>query len=334
VYTTDLEGNVTEVDFGLERPWSAEILDVYQSSVLLKCSSFKVFPKVFSMDYTNSSELHLLDPHSLPEPLSATQHQALSALQSIQITPIQHKNSPCQSTLYWTTKTGPLAVMIHGGPHGNGTADYTVEGTMLATLGFNLLVVNYRGSTGLGQDALEALVGNVGRMDIDDVIDAINTAQEVISIDKIVSIGGSHGGFLSSHMAATGLVKAAVVKNGVTNIASMNLATDITDWPSAESLQTLTPHPPTSDDIRRMYEASPLSHAGNVSVPVLIIAGGSDKRVPSSQSQELYRVLKARGQDVKMLWYPKDGHALQTPATGYDFMLNELIWLVAKLGLS
>lgn len=205
---------------------------------------------------------------------------------------------------------------------------------MLATLGFNLLVVNYRGSTGLGQDTLEAVVGNIGRMDIEDVIEAINTAQETVSTDTIVSIGGSHGGFLSSHLAATGLVKAAVVKNGVTNIASMNLTTDITDWPSAECLQTSTPHPPTSDDIRRMYEASPLSHAGNVSVPVLIITGGSDKRVPCSQSQELYRVLKARGQDVKMLWYPKDGHALLTPATAYDFILNELIWLVAKLGLS
>lgn len=334
VYTTDLEGNVAEVDFGLERPWSAEIFSVFQGSALLKCSNFKTFPKVFSMDFTSNSDLRLLDPHTLPESPTALQLRALSALQAIQITPIPHKASPCQSTLYWTEQSSPLALMIHGGPHGNGTADYTVEGTMLATLRFNLLVVNYRGSTGLGQDLLEAVVGHIGHMDVEDVIDAVNSTKEFVSTDTVVSIGGSHGGFLSCHLAATGLVKAAVVKNGVTNVASMNLVTDITDWPSAEAVQTTTSHPPTSDDLRRMYEASPLSHAGNVSIPVLIIAGGSDKRVPCSQSVELYRVLKARGQDVKMLWYPKDGHALLTPATGYDFVLNELIWLVTKLGLS
>lgn len=334
IYTTDLEGNVTEVDFGLERPWSAEIFSVFQGCALLKCSNFKTFPRVFAIDFTSDSHLRLLDSHALPESPTALQLQALSVLQTTKITPILHRNSPCQSTLYWTESSGPLALMIHGGPHGNGTADYTVEGTMLATLGFNLLVVNYRGSTGLGQDMLEALVGNIGRMDLEDVRDAIESAKEFVSTDRIVSIGGSHGGFLSAHMAATGLVKAAVVKNGVTNVASMNLVTDITDWPSAEAIGTATPYPPTTDDLRRMYEASPLSQAGNVSIPMLIIAGGSDKRVPCSQSIELYRVLKARGQDVKMLWYPKDGHALQTPATGYDFVLNELIWLVTKLGLS
>ena len=333
VFTVETEsGNISEVDFGLQRPWSGEVLDVFRGHALLKCSCFTTFPKIFLADLTAEPQLRVLDSHELPATLTDIQQQVVAALRATQVACIAHKSSVSHSTLYWTTRDRPLAVMIHGGPHGNGVADYTAEGATLTTLGFNVLVVNYRGSTGIGEDALQALLGHIGEMDVEDVCDAIRCAGETVSTETVVSIGGSHGGYLSAHMAATGLVKAAVVKNGVIDLAAMNLVTDITDWPSAEVLNTETSHPATAEDIRRMYEASPLSRAGKISVPVLIVAGGVDKRVPSFQSVELFRVLKARGQDVKMLWYPKDGHALMTPATGYDYLLNEVIWLVAKLG--
>ena len=334
VYTVEVgSGQVREVEFGVERPWSAEVMDVFEGKALLKCSNFKTFPQVHLCDFTDVPQLTLLDPHSPPSPLSDTQQKFLTLLSSVQVTPIPHKLSPAHSTLYWTTPAHPLAVLIHGGPHGNGTADYTTEGALLTAMGFNVLVVNSRGSTGLGQEALQALLGHIGSMDVEDVTDAVNCAGQFVNITPAVSIGGSHGGFLSAHLSSTGLVQASVIKNGVIDLTAMSLTTDITDWTSAEVLISATPHPHTAEEVARLYEASPISKAGKVGVPVLIITGGSDKRVPSAQSMEMYRVLKARGQDVKMLWYPKDGHALMTPATGYDFLLNEALWLVAKLGL-
>ena len=330
VFMSDLSGNVTEVEFDMEKPWSAEIFDVWRGKVMLKCSNVKQFARVYEW---KEREMRVLDAHGVPERRSGYQEQALAALQSLQIKRITHKNSGCESVLYWKQQTQPLAVLVHGGPHGNNTADYSVEATMLATLGLNLLVVNYRGSTGLGQDQLQTLLGHIGQMDLEDVLDAIEVARETVSTEKVVSIGGSHGGFLSAHLAATGKVQAAVVKNGVMNIASMNYVTDITDWPSAETLNAPTAYPTSPEDITRMYTASPISRAHQITIPVLIITGGSDKRVPSFQSIELYRVLKSLHQDVTLFLYPKDGHGLMTPSTGYDFLLNELQWLVSKLGL-
>lgn len=65
--------------------------------------------------------------------------------------------------------------------------------------GYQLLVVNYRGSTGYGEDFLNSLLGEIGTRDIEDQGNLVKMALEKFS-DKIdpkrVGVyGGSHGGF-------------------------------------------------------------------------------------------------------------------------------------------
>lgn len=55
-----------------------------------------------------------------------------------------------------------LAVLIHGGPHSCASCMYNRDVLFLTTLGFDVLVVNYRGSAGFGQDELVSLHGQFG----------------------------------------------------------------------------------------------------------------------------------------------------------------------------
>ena len=63
----------------------------------------------------------------------------------------------------------PLVVHPHGGPHIVTVADFLVLPVCLAALGYAVLMVNYRGSMGFGQDSIYSLPGNVGTQDVLDV---------------------------------------------------------------------------------------------------------------------------------------------------------------------
>jgi len=67
-------------------------------------------------------------------------------------------------------------------------------------LGFALLFVNYRGSTGLGKNYVDSLLGNVGDADVKDVLNAIQSKASWFN-RKLLLYGGSHGGFLVTHLS-------------------------------------------------------------------------------------------------------------------------------------
>lgn len=64
-----------------------------------------------------------------------------------------------------------------------------------------MLFVNYRGSTGLGKKYVELLPGNIGDFDVKDVYNAIQT-NSLCSGRKLLLYGGSHGGFLVTHLSS------------------------------------------------------------------------------------------------------------------------------------
>ena len=74
----------------------------------------------------------------------------------------------------------------------------------LCKLGYGVLYVNYRGSTGAGDDNVRSLLGRVGDQDVRDCHEATLAALDnlpQLARDKVVLMGGSHGGFLVTHLA-------------------------------------------------------------------------------------------------------------------------------------
>lgn len=100
--------------------------------------------------------------------------------------------------------------------------------------GFASLQINYRGSTGAGQASVNFLPKRVGDSDVKDCKYATDEAIRMFPIDprKLCLMGGSHGGFLVTHLSGQypDTYSVVVSRNPVTDVASMFNSTDIADW--------------------------------------------------------------------------------------------------------
>ncbi|XP_021265632.1 acylamino-acid-releasing enzyme-like isoform X1 [Numida meleagris] len=235
-----------------------------------------------------------------------------------------------------TAQKPPLVVMPHGGPHTVFSAGWMLYPATLCRLGFAVLLVNYRGSLGFGQDSVDSLPGNVGTQDVQDVQLCVERVlqEELLDASQVALVGGSHGGFLACHLIGQfpDTYRACVVRNPVVNIASMLTITDIPDWCLTEMGMPYVPNAlPDPAHLTVMLQKSPMSYINQVRTPVLLMLGEDDRRVPPVQGLEYYRALKARGVPTRLLWYPKNNHALAGVEAEADSFMNIVLWLLQHL---
>ncbi|KAM6387486.1 LOW QUALITY PROTEIN: acylamino-acid-releasing enzyme [Pluvialis apricaria] len=184
-----------------------------------------------------------------------------------------------------TAQKHPLVVMPHGGPHSVFTAGWMLYPAALCRVGFAVLLVNYRGSLGFGQDSVASLPGNVGTQDVRDVQLCVERVlqEESLDVGRVALVGGSHGGFLACHLLGQfpDTYHACVVRNPVVNIASMVAATDIPDWCLTETGLPYAPGTlPDPAQWTEMLHKSPMRYIDQVRAPVLLMLGEDDRRVP------------------------------------------------------
>jgi len=197
-----------------------------------------------------------------------------------------------------------------------------------------VLFVNYRGSSGFGEEALNSLLGKVGVQDVEEVHQATLTAlkNHAFLDDKGVFLfGGSHGGFLVTHLSGQypEFYRSVSTRNPVIDIATMFPITDIADWTIVEAMaehdggeleKLLKP-----ETLTAMWMCSPIRYVAQVKAPTLLLVGKMDRRVPPTQSIEYYRALKLHGKKTKMLLY-EDCHSLAQVANDTDCLINTVLW--------
>ncbi|XP_032648180.1 acylamino-acid-releasing enzyme isoform X4 [Chelonoidis abingdonii] len=230
----------------------------------------------------------------------------------------------------------PLVVMPHGGPHSVFTASWMLYPAALCRIGFAVLLVNYRGSLGFGQDSIASLPGHVGCQDVKDVQYCVEQVlqEEPLDSARVALVGGSHGGFLACHLIGQypETYQACVARNPVVNMASMISGTDIPDWCLTETGFPYAPNTlPDASHWAEMLHKSPMQYIAQVRAPVLLMLGEEDRRVPPKQGLEYYRALKARGIPTRLLLYPKNSHALSGVEAEADGFMNMALWLLQHL---
>ncbi|TMN71019.1 S9 family peptidase [Pseudoalteromonas sp. S1727] len=224
----------------------------------------------------------------------------------------------------------PLIMSVHGGPESHDkdgwVTNYSRPGQMGAARGYAVFYPNYRGSTGKGVDYSKLGQNDYAGKEFDDLVDFKDHLVEMGLVDaKRVGItGGSYGGYASA-WGATKLTEhfaASVMFVGVTNQLSKFGTTDISN---EMNLVHARSYP--WDKWQWYLERSPIYWAGQSKTPLLIMHGKDDPRVHPAQSMELYRYMKVQGKDVRLVYYPGEGHGNRKVAAQYDYSLRLMRWM-------
>jgi acylaminoacyl-peptidase len=111
-----------------------------------------------------------------------------------------------------------------------------------------------------------------------------------------------------------------VLRNPVTNIATLFGGTDIPEWSVVESGAI------NDQDYETMFKVYPVAHIDHIQSPILFILGDSDRRVPPSQGLNMFYALRERGIPTAVKMYPKSGHAIVSAELEADLVINSLLW--------
>ncbi|KQL33259.1 S9 family peptidase [Psychrobacillus sp. FJAT-21963] len=202
----------------------------------------------------------------------------------------------------------PLIVEIHGGPHAMYGNTFFHELQLLAAEGYGVLYVNPRGSHSYSQNFVDAVRGDYGGGDYEDImsgLDYVLKENDWIDDSRLGVTGGSYGGFMTNWIVGhTNRFKAAVTQRSISNWVSFFGVSDIgyyfTPWQIGADMT----------DIDKLWDASPLKYAANVETPLLILHSENDYRCPIEQGQQLYITLKAMGKETSFVRFPKADHNL------------------------
>ena len=226
---------------------------------------------------------------------------------------------PPHSNAFESTGRPPAAVLIHGGPTAQTPVSYGRGGAQfLATRGYAVLQVNYRGSTGYGKAYMAALRGNWGVYDVEDAVSGARYLVEtgLADPDKLVIMGGSAGGYtvLQSLVTYPGFFKAGVCFYGVSNLFTLAAETHKFEERYLDSMIGSLP-----EASARYRERSPIFAADRITDPVAVFQGEDDQVVPKAQSDEIVASLRARGVPHVYHVYEGEGHGWRKSETIEDF---------------
>jgi dipeptidyl aminopeptidase/acylaminoacyl peptidase len=208
----------------------------------------------------------------------------------------------------------PLVVLVHGGPTGQATAGYSAQAQFLATRGYAVLDLNYRGSSGYGRAYRNALREQWGLYDADDAVSGARHLADAGLVDRerLVIMGGSAGGYtvLQTLIRYPGVFRAGVCLYGVTNLFTLAADTHKFEARYLDSLIGTLP-----EQAARYRERSPIFAADRIRDPVIVFQGEDDRVVPKEQAEEIVAALRRNGVPHEYHLYPGEGHGWRKAET-------------------
>ena len=214
----------------------------------------------------------------------------------------------------------PLVLSVHGGPWARDEWGFEPLEQMLANRGYAVLQVNYRASI-INVPYMNAANEKIGTLTDDDLTDAVKWAikEGIADPKRIAVMGGSFGGY--SVLRALSL-HPDLYACGVDVVGPADLATlmnSIPDYWKPVKKRWLRRIGDVTADQALNEKLSPLYHAADIHVPLLIGHGQFDPRVKLSQSEKIVETIRKNGGKVTFVVYSDEGHGFARPENNLDF---------------
>jgi dipeptidyl aminopeptidase/acylaminoacyl peptidase len=226
----------------------------------------------------------------------------------------------------------PTIFLVHGGPAMHDSDYFRPDVQAWVDHGFAVVLVNYRGSTGYGRDWQNAIIGNPGLTELEDIAKVRHwlVAERIAEPERVILSGASWGGYLvllglgrQPELWSLGIAFAPVAGDYV-------IAYNEQMEPTKASDRFLFGGSP--DEIPEVYrERSPITYVGNVQVPVMIIAGEYDPRSPIRSIEVYVERLRALGKPHQFYRWPA-GHTEGEPQERVHQLEMQIEFAARSLG--
>lgn len=227
----------------------------------------------------------------------------------------------------------PVAFLIHGGPQGsfgNGWS-YRWNPQTYAGQGYAVVMIDFHGSTGYGQAFTDAISQHWGDRPLEDLQKGWAAAQQKYAFldgGKACALGASYGGYMINWIAGNWNEpwKCLVNHDGVFDTRSMGYVTEelwFTEWENGG----------TPFDKPENYEKfNPVTHVAKWRVPMLVVQGEKDYRVPVDQGLSTFTALQRKGIESKLLYFPDENHWVLKPQNSILWHDTVNAWLKQHIG--
>ena len=211
-------------------------------------------------------------------------------------------------------RPSPLIINPHGGPRARDTKRFNLYTQVLVSLGFSVLQVNYRGSTGRGREFVEELYDDWGGAEQGDIVtitEHVLDEHDWLNDDQVVVFGGSYGGYSAywQMVQYPDLYEAGIAWIGLTDLEDM-FETTMPHF-RTELMEKYLGTPTENPEIYE--ERSPVNYVSNLDAPIFLIHGVNDRRVPVSQARIFKEALEDRDleetDDYEYKELGEEGHA-------------------------
>jgi dipeptidyl aminopeptidase/acylaminoacyl peptidase len=213
------------------------------------------------------------------------------------------------------SKTYPLILVIHGGPHAMYRPAFNYSWHQFASDGYVVLFTNPRGSTGYGSEFANVIDNDYpGAGDLSDLLAGVDYVTKKGFIDKsrMYVQGCSGGGVLTAWVVGhDDRFAAAASLCPVTNWISMVGTTDIPAW-TFEWFEK-----PFWEDPSNWLDRSPIMRTGFIKTPTLFMTGVLDIRTPMPQTEEMYVALKEAGVETTLIRMNEEWHGTSSKPSNW-----------------
>jgi dipeptidyl aminopeptidase/acylaminoacyl peptidase len=204
----------------------------------------------------------------------------------------------------------PVLVLIHGGPESQSRPGFQARyNYLLNELGIAMVIPNVRGSAGYGKTFLTLDDGFKREDSVKDIGAILDWVAKDAGLDasRIAVMGGSYGGYmtLASLVHYSDRLKCGVDVVGISNFVTF--LTNTQDY--RRDLRRVEYGDERDPKMREHLERiSPLNNVARMRVPLFVVQGKNDPRVPLTEAEQMVAALRKQGGTCWYLMARDEGH--------------------------